>query len=319
MNNMIRRFSPLVLVAAVLGIVSVGAAVAVVALPLSLSRPRLSVSSSMPAPLPGRMMEEGAFYAADMAASDGFAGKMAFAPPMMGQTAGATAAETDQRIIKTGSLSLSVAHADESALAIASLASGMGGYIQQSSIEERVDGTKYGSVTIRVPSNRFDEALAEAKKLATQVKSETVGGQDVTEQYTDLQAQLRNAKAQETEYLNILKRAQTVQDILSVQSYLGGVRSQIESLEGRLKYLENQTSYATLSVFLSEDARVTVPGRDFRPINDLKNAAQTLVSVFQGLVTWIIWFVVIGGGTLLPLALVAYGAFRLIKHLARRR
>ncbi len=315
---MTRRISPLVLVAGVVGIVSVAVAVAIAVLPTVGSRSAMmSDGVALSVVVPSPLMESSDFYAADSSA--GFAGKMAFAPPMMQQTAGETAAETDQKIIKTGYLSLSVEQADAAASALTALATGMGGYVQNSSIEERGDGTKFGSVTVRVPSKRFDDALVEAKKLATQVKSENVGGQDVTEQFTDLQAQLRNAKAQETEYLNILKKAQTVQDILSVQSYLGNVRSQIESLEGRLKYLENQTSYATLSVSLSEDARVSVPGRDFRPWNDIKMAAQSLVAVFQGLVTWIIWFVIIGGGTLIPLALIVWGIVSLIKRLVSRR
>lgn len=316
---MARRLSPLVLVAGSVGLLSIFVAVGIAVLPTVGSRSSVmtGLGSNAVAPLPAMMQESGEFYAADSAV--GFAGKMAIAPPTMDRTAGATAAEADQRIIKTGYLSLSVEHADTAASTLTALATGLGGFVQNSSIEERADGSKFGSVTIRVPSARFSEALEEAKKLATQVKSENVGGQDVTEQYTDLEAQLRNAKAQETEYLNILKKAQTVQDILSVQSYLGNIRSQIESLEGRLKYLENQTSYATLSVSLSEDARVTVPGRDFRPLNDLKTAAQTLVAVFQGLVTWLIWFVVIGGGTLLPLGLLVWGVVLLIKRFLGRR
>ncbi len=317
MNNMTRRISPLILAAGGIGLLSIAVAVGITVLPSAGSRGMmsgLSVSNAVaPSPLAERV---DAFYAEDSSA--GFAGKMAFAPPMMQQTAGATAAEVDQKIIKTGYLSLSVEHADAAASSLAALATGMGGYVQNSSLEERTDGTKFGSVVIRIPSARFDDALAESKKLATQVKSENVGGQDVTEQYTDLEAQLRNAKAQETEYLNILKKAQNVQDILSVQSYLGGVRSQIESLQGRLKYLGNQTSYATLSVSLSEDARVTVPGRDFRPLNDLKTAAQTLVAVFQGLATWLIWFAVIGGGTLIPLALLVWGVVVILKRRNRR-
>lgn len=321
MNNMNRRYSPIVIIAGAVGVISVLTAIGIAVLPSVGPRSSMmGLGTSFNAVAPSPALQRTESFATDSSA--GFAGKMmvgGIVPPMNGQTAGETAAEVDQKIIKTGYLSLAVEHAEEAASALSALATGLGGYVQNSSLEERADGTKFGSVTIRIPSKRFEDAMTEAKKLATQVKSENVGGQDVTEQFTDLEAQLRNAKAQELEYLNILKKAQTVQDILSVQSYLGGVRSQIESLQGRLKYLENQTSYATLSVALSEDARVTVPGRDFRPLNDLKTAAQALVVVFQSLVTWIIWFVVIGGGVLIPLALVVWALVALAKRFLGRR
>ncbi len=254
----------------------------------------------------------------DMAAAPPGIGMPAPMPPVS-PTAGPTAADVDQRIIKNGFLSLAVRSADEAVASLTGLAAGLGGFVQESSVHERADGSKYGSVTVRVPSDQFETALAEAKDLATLVRQETVTGQDVTEQYTDLQAQLRNAQAQEEEYLRILQRAQTVQDILSVQSYLGGVRSTIESLQGRLQFLENRTSFATLSVSLSEDARFQVPQRDFRPGEDARQAIQTLVVVAQSLVSGLILVVIVGGGVLLPLGLIIWGIVALVRRARSKR
>lgn len=240
------------------------------------------------------------------------------AAPTMEKTAGQTAAQVDQKIIKTGSLDLAVGSVNETAAQLRALASGKGGYVQDASVNERADGTKFGSFTLRIPSKEFESIITEAKKLATLVKSETTAGQDVTEQYTDLQAQLRNARAQETEYLNILKKATSVQDILNVQQYLGSIRGTIESLQGRLQYLENVTSYATLSIILSEDTRLRAPSGGFRPLEDMRAAAQTLVLLAQALVTWLIWFVVIGVGILAPLTLVIFLVYRLIRRFVRK-
>lgn len=253
--------------------------------------------------------------------SDNFAVKgrtMPIVPPSPAPTAGQTAAEADQKIIKTGSLDLAVQSVDETGSKLAALATGKGGYVQSSSASERDDGTKFGSMTIRVPSSAFESTITEAKKLATLVKSEATNAQDVTEQYTDLQAQLRNAQAQEQEYLAILKKAQTVQDILNVQQYLGNVRGTIESLEGRIKYLSNMTSYSTIALTLSEDVNVKAPSQGFRPLEDAREAVQSLILLGEALVSWIIWAVIVGGGVLLPLALLVYLLYRFVRRFTRR-
>lgn len=229
-----------------------------------------------------------------------------------------TAAETDQKVIKTGSLDLAVAQVDEAETKLRALATGAGGYVEHASVNERDDGTRYGSMTLRVPAVAFETTLAEAKKTATLVKSEVTGGQDVTEQYTDLQAQLRNAQAQEQEYLVILKKATSVQDILDVQQYLGNIRGTIESLQGRIKYLSNLTSYSTLSISLSEDTSIQAPTRGFRPLEDVRAAAQALVLFAEALLTLVIWVLVIG----VPLAVLAYLGYqlvRLVRFFLRRR
>ncbi|TAK04108.1 DUF4349 domain-containing protein [Patescibacteria group bacterium] len=232
-------------------------------------------------------------------------------PPMMG---GSTAAEVDQKLIKTGSLDLVVDSVPETASKLSVIAAGKGGFVQDSSVSEREDGTHFGSVTVRVPAAQFEAMVSEAKELATLVRNESVNGQDVTEQYTDLQARIKNARAQETAYLDIMRRAGTIEDILAVQRELSNVRAQIESMEGSLKYLENATSYSTLSVSLSEEPSVRLPSKEFRPLSSLREAAQALITVLQGLVTFAIWFVVIGAGMLIPLLVVVYVAYRPVKR-----
>lgn len=221
-------------------------------------------------------------------------------------TAGETAAQVDQKIIKNGYLQLTVEKVAEVASKITEMATRRGGFLQNSSVTERGDGTYSGDITVRIPAMEFEAAMAEAKSYATLVRNETASGQDVTEQYTDLEAQLRNARAQEETYLEILKRAATIEDILSVQDRLGSIRAQIESLQGRLQYLENITAYSTVRVSLSEEPSVRLPTREFRPFAIVKEAFQTLVAVFQGLIAGAIWLAIVWGGVLLPLAAVIW-------------
>ncbi len=258
-------------------------------------------------------------YAEDqMALQDSFAveGKIAM-PPIDTPTAGQTAAESDQKIIRTGSLVLVVDEVRETTKTIGTIAEEAVGYVQASNVSERGDGALYGSVTIRIPSERFSDTVTATKNLATLVQDETTNAQDVTEEYTDLDAQLRNAKAQETEYLEILARAESVQDILAVQSYLSGTRAQIEQLQGRLQYLENRTAYATLTIELSEEPSIMAPTQDFRPGSAAHEAIQALVVLLQGLVVLGIWTVIIGGPFILLLGLIVFLCAKLLRHLMK--
>lgn len=257
----------------------------------------------------GVAMDAAAPQAAPAPAFVGRAGGKIVMPPYE-PTAGETAAQVDQKIIKNGYLQLSVEKVAETSVRITDMAARRGGFLQSSSITERGDGTYSGDVTVRVPAKEFEAAMNEIKSYAKLVKRETATGQDVTEQYTDLEAQLRNARAQEETYLAILKQARTVEDTLMVQDRLGAVRAQIESLQGRMQYLENVTSYSTISVSLSEEPNVRVPTREFRPVAIMKQAFQTLVAVFQNLVAGLIWLVIVWGGVLLPLGLVAWLAWK---------
>jgi hypothetical protein len=235
-------------------------------------------------------------------------------PPDGGPTAGQTAAEVDQKIIKNGYLQLVVDKVAAATDSITKLAKDDGGFVQNSSTNVRADGTYSGDITVRVPVAKFDAAMADIQKLAVQVKSSNATGQDVTEQYTDLQAQLRNAQAQEQTYLAILKQAKNVQDTLAVQAQLGAIRSQIESLQGRIQYLANTTSYSTISVSLEEEPLVRAPTKEFRPWTIIKMAVQTLIETVQAIIAGLIWALIVWGGILLPLGLILYVIYRVWKR-----
>jgi len=238
--------------------------------------------------------------------------------PVPEPRAGQTAAEVDQKIIKNGSLQMVVMDVGEAATRIAAAAAGKGGFVQSSSITERADGTHYGQISVRVPAKEFEASMAEIKGYAETVKNESASGQDVTEQYTDLEAQLRNARAQEQTFLAVLDKAKNVEDILKVQEQLGRVRGIIESLEGRLKYLENVTTLSTISVYLEEEPRVQVPTKEFRPWSEIKAAVQSLVAAFQQMLTTLIWLVIVGGGLFLPIAILVWIIVVIVKRMRRK-
>lgn len=243
-----------------------------------------------------------------------------FAPSPIPPTVygGKTAAEAEPRIIKTADLSIGVDGVAAKTQEIATLATGRGGFVQSSTIVEDEQGYKSGYVTIRVPSDKFEDTIKAIKDLAVRVDRESINGQDVTEQYTDLEARLRSAQAQEVQYLEILKKATTVQDILAVQSYLQNVRYEIESLQGQLDSLGNQTDYSTISVTLNEEVRVQIPTEKFDLVRDIKTALKYVVILAQAALTFAIWFVIVGGAIIVPLSLFVALAVWVIKKIVAR-
>jgi len=199
----------------------------------------------------------------------------------------------DKRVIKNGNLSLKVAKTEESAKKISEIAKSKEGEVFSSSFYERVKGSKSGTMTIRVPVNRFEEAMEEIKKVATQVISESTTGKDVTEQYADLQAQLKNKRAEEETFVRILDRTGKIEDVLKVTKEISRVRGEIERLEGRIKYLESQTDMSTITVSLREDVEITPVGEGWRPWQAVKSSVKTLIKNAQGSIDNLIYFVIV--------------------------
>lgn len=231
------------------------------------------------------------------------------------ESLGGAAANVEQKIIKTADLELQVDSAVDAAKSLADIAASKGGFVASSSVSEDAYGIKYGWVSIRVPVADFDASITAAKALAEKVISESQDGQDVTEEFTDLEARLGAAEAQEAQYLTILESASTVGEVLAVQEHLAQVRSEIESLKGQINYLENRTSLSTISVSLTEETHVAFPTEKFDLGDEIKDAARTLVGLFQKLVIAIIWLVIIGA----PVALVAFGAYKATMAIKHRR
>ncbi len=231
---------------------------------------------------------------------------------------GQTAAEAEQRIIKTADIAIGVDGVEGKTYEIISIATGKGGFVQSSTLVEDEAGYKSGYVTVRVPSASFEDTIKTIKDLAVRVDRESITGRDVTEEYTDLEARLRSAKAQEEQYLEILAKAETVQDILAVQSYLQSVRYEIESLQGQINSLGNQTEYSTISVSIVEEVRVQVPTEKFDLVRNIKLALKYVVILAQTLLTYIVWLIIVGGAIVIPLGLFVGGVIWVIRQIIAR-
>jgi len=180
----------------------------------------------------------------------------------------------NRSVIKNGFLSLLVKKAEEQAKEIAKIAENNNGFVENSNIYEVSDGIKNGSIAIRVPEDKFSAVMDEIKEIAVKVESEQINSTDVTDQLVDFDARLKNLIVSEERFLEILKKADTVEDILSVQKILNDVRGQIERLEAQLKNLSGRVSMSSISVSLTSEPDVQVFGIIWRPLYIAKQAVR---------------------------------------------
>jgi hypothetical protein len=161
-----------------------------------------------------------------------------------------------RRVQRSGQLTLQVGNGtfDSSWDQVTSLMRSQGGYVSGSQAQaDGSDRLRSGVVTFQVPSDKFDATIAALRRLG-KVESIEISGTDVSVQYVDLQARLRNAEAQRDAMLALLQQARSVNDIIQVQTQLGQITGQIEQLKGQIDYLDHTTSYATLAVTIREVA-----------------------------------------------------------------
>ena len=223
---------------------------------------------------------------------------------------------TDQRIIKTGSVDMSSHDVNATATAVASLAEARGGFVQSSSTSDDTMGKTSAFITVRVPVDVFEKTVSDIKALGVHIYSESASGEDVTEQYTDVNARLTAAKAQEEQYLVILKDAKSVGDVLAVQEHLAQVRSDIESLQGQINYLANRTSLATINVTVSEEPTGAAASNDkFDLSRDANSAIAMVITLGQNILSALVWVAIIGAAVGIPAAIIAL----IIWLIARRR
>ncbi len=199
---------------------------------------------------------------------------------------------TDAMVIKTAYLEVQVDDTNDAVSEVEGIAKTYGGYVSSSYTYEDYAGQLVGNVVFRVPADQFDAALEKVRTFSDYVSYESVDSEDVTETYMDLDARLGTYYELEAQYLSVLDSAVTVDEILSVYSYLQNVRAEIESLESSMQYYENQSSYSTITVYMEEKISVFEGAEKWRPIEVVREAFSGWIGFLQGLVDLVIWLVV---------------------------
>ena len=225
------------------------------------------------------------------------------APAMASEDSSAEQQEADgavemRQIIANANISLVVKETETAMAGVEQIASDLGGYLSDVELSKgRYDQTEElrGSMTLRVPSESLEEALERLQALATDVHYLNIDRQDVTDQYSDLDARLRNLRATETELLALLTEVRErpnakVEDILAVHRNLTQIREEIETLQGRKNLMDNQIGFSTVRVELLPDSiNRPIVEEPWSANGPVRNALRALVSTLQGLLTALIW------------------------------
>jgi chromosome segregation ATPase len=232
----------------------------------------------------------------------------------------------DRVVVRTGSRTIVVNDPAQAAQVIAQLAQDMGGFVVSMDLSQTtypgIDRPlNQGNVTVRVPATRLDEALQKIEALAVEVRQRNETGQDVTAQYTDLQARLQNLQSAESQLRQIMASATKTEDVLAVYNQLVQVQGEIESLQGQIRYLDETSSFAQISVELEP----YVPSQPLQiggwhPSGTAREALQALVIGLQRLGDAVIWAGICGLPFLLLLAIPgSLIAWAVRRQLRRRR
>lgn len=219
---------------------------------------------------------------------------------------------SDQKIIKTADLQVEVPkdEVDDAVTAAISFAERHGGFVLSTTLDQ--DERSTATVAIRVPSEEFEAALRDLKGVG-ELLSETVQGRDVSEEFVDLDARLRNLEGQETVLLRLYDRAQTVADTIRIQREVQDVQLEIERHRGRLRFLEDRTSLSTIGVRFVEVGAVVRP-EETPPQGAIARAWEQAKDLALGVVSGVI----VATGFVVPVGLLAMIAFLLFRALRPR-
>lgn len=201
------------------------------------------------------------------------------------------------KIIKTAEVRFQVKNLEKSFAAIESLVKSNGGYLaseNRRNYDEQVENT----LVIRIPTDHFDQLIQGLNGQIVFLDYKNIEAKDVTEEFVDTEARLKAKREVELRYLVILKQAKTVQEILEVESRLGTIREEIEAVEGKFRYLNDQIAYSTITLTIYQHVR-----QQARPENSFwKRLENSLVTGWKGFLA-----VLIGLTALWPLIIIVAG------------
>lgn len=225
---------------------------------------------------------------------------------------------TERKIIRNGEITIETDTPNEGQRKIAAIADKHGGFVvisesRQNEARSQTVASTVVNVVVRVPAQKFEAAISEIEGVGGRILHRKESGQDVTEEYIDLEARIRTKRALEAQFLEIMKQARKISDALEVQTQLADVRTEIERLEGRRRFLGNQSALSTINITLHTPTPVVAAAtRGF--FYDLKTALGDGADVGTGIFLGIIRFVIVMIPVTLFILLPAWFAFKWLRR-----
>jgi glucan-binding YG repeat protein len=225
-----------------------------------------------------------------------------------------------QMVIYQADLQLRVKKFEQTLQNIEEQVAKYGGYISESNVSK--DGVEQvsGQITVRIPQKNFQAFLRDAEGQAAEVLQRNITGTDVTEEYVDLESRLKSKRVVEERLTSFMKTAQKTEDLLKISADLAAVQEEIETIQGRMKYLENQTSLSTIHISLFEN-KVIVPNLEDEDLNTwdkTKKQFMNSTNMLLAAISWLFVFMVGNLPILVILALVAVSIYLFIKKVLKK-
>ena len=216
---------------------------------------------------------------------------------------GAEAAE-GRKVIKTAQLNIEVEDLNVAQKDVQDYVEAAGGFIASLTVEKTSETRTDAAVVCRVPSDNFRQVYDKIKELGD-VKHDQLGGQDVTEEYMDLQTRIENKRVELQRLREMFAQAKTVPDLLAVEQRLTEVQGEIEQLQGRMRYLKDQVGYSTITLSLYQlgEAPLEETG-GWRLGYHIRGAWNGLVAAFRGLLIGLIYVIILGAVVWVPVLII---------------
>jgi Domain of unknown function (DUF4349) len=226
--------------------------------------------------------------------------------------------DSDRMVIYTANLSIQVSDYDETVKLVQKKLENLHGYVVQSHSYSVDDGeTVEGTITVRIPQESFHLFLESVEGGSTKVLDRSISGQDVTEEFVDLESRLKSKQVVEKRLLEFMEKAEKTDDLLKISNDLAAVQEEIETIKGRMNYLDNQVSLATVTLQVRE-ANVNVPGLDNEELNTWERTKkQFMESVNVVLKSMSSIFIFIVGS--LPILILIGGILFITLFIIRRK
>jgi len=205
--------------------------------------------------------------------------------PEKESASGNTPQQKPRMVIRTGRLSIDADDYSSTVAKITQLVSSVNGFVSSVTTSNPRGEKSQGTMTLRIPSDKFDQVVADIKKISNRVLNESIQAEDITKQFYDLEARLQNKKLTEARLQEILQSAKNVQEIMAVEKELAEVRESIEQMQAEHNYMQNQVAYSTLEVTINSGQEA---GFGNRLVQAIERGMSGFVDAIMGVTTFAI-------------------------------